>query len=445
MIKPAKNKMDAQSSKTTGDFKKERLSQGSRVGLINLGCARNLVDSQALLGTLKRKGHKIVEIENADIAIVNTCSFIEDARKESIDTILELIELKKQGKLKKVIVAGCLAQRYGADLAKELKEVDAFIGTPTLKKDGVSDQISLTPKHFAYVKICESCFNHCSFCAIPKIKGKFSSRTIESVLSEVKRLDSQGVKEINVIGQDITAYGMDIYREKSLAKLLQEMVKVTKNIQWIRLLYAFPAHMTDELIEVMATEDKICKYIDMPLQHISDDLLSSMNRNISTQGTRDLIRKIRQKIPQGSLRTTFIVGMPGETEENYQELVKFVKESQFEKMGVFVYSKEEGTDAFAMPGHVPETVKKRRMNSLMKEQQKISHLLQEKFIGRILKVLIEEQQEGSDTVFLGRSEYDAPDVDGIVYVNSTKKLKAGDFVNVKITDAYEYDLEGEAV
>ncbi len=442
MIQPSKNNIKNIPAKTTGDFRKERLSQGSRVGLINLGCARNLVDSQALLGTLKRKGHKIVEVENADIAIVNTCSFIEEARKESIDTILDLIELKKQGKLKKVIVAGCLAQRYGADLAKALKEVDAFIGTPTLKKDGLTDQVSLTPKHFAYVKICESCFNHCSFCAIPKIKGKFSSRTIESVLSEVARLDSQGVKEINIIGQDITAYGMDIYREKSLAKLLKEMAKAAKNIQWIRLLYAFPAHMTDELIDVMATEDKICKYIDMPLQHISDNLLSSMNRSITTQGTHELIRKIRQRMPQGSLRTTFIVGMPGETEENFQELTQFVQDSQFEKMGVFVYSKEEGTEAFAMPGHAAETVKKRRMNFLMKEQQKISHLIQEKFIGRILKVLVEEQQEGSDTVFLGRSEYDAPDVDGIVYVNSPKKLRTGDFVNVKITDAYEYDLEG---
>ena len=445
MISPAKNNINNFDARTTDDFKSERLSQGSRVGLVNLGCARNLVDSQALLGNLKRKGHKIVDMEKADIVIVNTCSFIEDARKESIDTILDLIELKKQGKLKKVIVAGCLVQRYGAELAKELKEVDAFIGTPTLQKDKVAEQVSLTPQHFAYVKICESCFNQCSFCAIPKIKGKFSSRTVESVLAEVRRLDERGVREINIIGQDITAYGMDIYREKSLARLLKEIVKVTKNIEWVRLLYAFPAHMTDELIEVMANEPKICKYIDLPLQHISDNILKSMNRGITTQGTIDLLKKIRQKIPLGSLRTTFIVGLPGETEENHQELMSFAKEFAFERVGVFVYSKEEGTAAHDLPGHVPETVKKRRMNALMRQQQKISRSLQERCIGRTLRVLIEERQEGDKNVFLGRSEYDAPDVDGVVYVRSPKALKAGDFVDVKITDAYEYDLGGTSV
>ncbi len=446
MISPTQNKKGSiVLPQTTDDFKRQRLFQGAKVGLINLGCARNLVDSQMLLGGLKKKGHKIVAVEKADIAVVNTCSFIEESRQESIDTILDLIELKKQGKLKKVIVAGCLAQRYGADLAKEFKEVDAFLGTPMIQKDRLLEQVSLTPKHFAYVKICESCFNQCSFCAIPKIKGKFLSRTMESVVAEVQKLDSRGVKEINIIGQDITAYGMDIYREKKLAYLLREIVRAAKNIQWIRLLYAFPAHMTDELIDVMASEEKICKYIDMPLQHISDHILKSMNRNITTQGTFDLVEKIRRRMPQASLRTTFITGLPGETKEDFAELMQFVKEYRFERVGVFIYSQEEGTAAYDLPGQVPAKIKKERMNILMAEQQKISHSLQERYIGRTLRVLVEERQEGDPQMFLGRSEYDAPDVDGLVYVHSTNELKIGEFVTVKIRDAYEYDLAGEAV
>lgn len=427
---------------TTEDFHKERLSAGQRIAVINLGCARNLVDSQEILGRLKKSGHRIVDMAHADVAIVNTCSFVADAKKESIDTIIELLELKKQGKLKKVIVAGCLAQRYGKELAEELQGIDAIVGTPSFLKNDVADQVYLTPKHFAYVKICESCYNRCSFCAIPGIKGKFSSRKIESVLEEVKRLDKAGVKEINLIGQDITAYGVDLYREKSLARLLRELVKVTDNIQWIRLLYAFPAHVTDDLIEVMANEPKICKYIDMPLQHISDNLLLSMNRGITTEKTKNLINDMRQRIPAGSLRTTFIVGMPGETEENFEELRQYVRETRFEKMGVFVYSREEGTAAFDMPRQVSEQIKKKRLNILMKEQQSISHDVQQSFVGRKLKVLIDEKEDGSEGIYLGRSEYDAPDVDGSVFVHTKRVLKPGDFVNVRITDALEYDLVG---
>jgi ribosomal protein S12 methylthiotransferase len=432
-------------TKTTKNFKDERLSLGQKVGVINLGCARNLVDSQNILGRLKKQGHRIVEVEKADIAIVNTCSFIEEARKESIDTILDLVELKNQGKLKKVIVAGCLAQRYGKELVNELKGVDAFIGTPSLSRDAQPEQYLLTPQHFAYVKICESCFNACSFCAIPKIKGKFVSRTIESIVKEIQVLDGKGVREINIIGQDITAYGMDIYREKSLAKLLKELVKVTKNIQWIRLLYAFPAHVTDELIDVIASEPKITPYIDIPLQHISDPILKAQNRNITTQGTKDLISKMRTRIKDGFIRTTFIVGMPGETEEQFQELMDYVRTSKFERVGVFVYSKEEDTAAFAMPGHVPAATKRRRMNELMALQQEISKGVQESFVGRTLRVLIDEKQEGAKDTYLGRSQYDAPEVDGVVFVSSAKPLKTGDFVDVRITDAYEYDLAGTAL
>ena len=428
--------------KTTADFQKERLNAGQKVGVINLGCARNLVDAQMMLGRLKKNGHRIVDVEQADTVIVNTCSFIAEARQESVDTILDLLELKKQGKIKKVIVAGCLAQRYGKDLTKEFKEVDAFVGTPTLQRDDNGAQLQLTPKHFAYVKICESCFNACSFCAIPKIKGKFISRTIESVVKEVQELDAKGVREINIIGQDITAYGMDIYREKSLARLLKELVKVTKNVQWIRLLYAFPAHVTDELIDVIASEEKICSYIDIPLQHVSDHILKEQNRNITTQGTWDLMKKFRSKIPNGFIRTTYIVGMPGETQADFDELRAFNQQMKFERVGVFVYSKEEDTKAASMPNHVPEKTKKERLDILMKDQQEISKKIQESFVGRRLKVLIEEKEKNSKETYIGRSEYDAPDVDGLVYVRSSKALKAGDFVMVDITDAYEYDLAG---
>jgi len=454
--------------KTTKDFQKERLSAGQKVGVINLGCARNLVDAQMMLGRLKKNGHRIVEVTQAQTVIVNTCSFIEEARQESIDTILDLLELKKTGKIKKVIVAGCLAQRYGKDLAQEFPGVDAFVGTPTLPRDNLPQQLQLTPQHFAYVKICESCFNACSFCAIPKIKGKFISRTIESIVKEVKELDARGVKEINIIGQDITAYGMDVYREKSLARLLKELVAVVKNIEWIRLLYAFPSHVTDELIDVIAREPKICKYIDMPLQHISDHILLEQNRNITTQGTIDLIRKIRSAMPIGFVRTTFITGLPGETEADFEQLRSFINDFRFERVGVFVYSKEEGTLAAKMQGQVPEKTKKARLDTLMQDQQAISSQIQKSFVGRTLKVLIEEEEKeghsrprqkhsgvtknntrfGNDRLertYIGRSEYDAPDVDGVVYVRSKTLLKAGGFVQVLITDAYEYDLAGVVV
>jgi ribosomal protein S12 methylthiotransferase len=426
---------------------------------------------------LKKNGHRITQVAQAQTVIVNTCSFIEEARKESIDAILDLIELKRKGKIEKVIVAGCLAQRYGKDLAKEFPAVDAFIGTPTLNREENPAQLQLTPSHFAYVKICESCFNTCSFCAIPQIKGKFISRAIESIVREVRELDAQGVKEINIIGQDITAYGMDVYRQRSLARLLKELVKVCKNIEWIRLLYAFPSHVTDELIAVIAREPKICKYIDMPLQHISDHILLEQNRNITTQQTVELIQKIRKAVPQGFLRTTFITGLPGETQEDFEQLRSFIKDFRFERVGVFVYSKEEGTLAARMQGQVPEKIKKARLDALMKDQQTISMEIQRSLVGRSLKVLIEEkeaptrghvpegavspgrlptkkalnvkatQRQNPDAfeTYIGRSEYDAPDVDGVVYVRSETPLKAGDFVRVMITDAYEYDLAGVTV
>lgn len=418
------------------------MTKGRNIALINLGCARNVVDSQMMLGRLPQKGHTIADLADAQVAIVNTCAFIEAAKRESIDTILDLIELKKRGRLKKIIVAGCLAQRYSRELAQEFKEIDAVIGVQKLERDKIPVQVPLTPQHFSYLKICESCYNRCRFCIIPQMKGKFVSRGMESVIEEVKQLDAKGTREINIIGQDITAYGMDIYHRQSLAELLKRITAVVKNIQWIRLLYTFPAHVTDELIDVMAGEEKICKYIDMPLQHISDHLLESMNRNITTRQTKDLIQKIRAKMPAASLRTTFIVGLPGETPEDFEELLEFVKATRFEKVGVFAYSREEGTPAYDMPRQVPDRLKRQRLDILMKAQRGISQAIQEQFIGRTVKVLMENYAQG---VYVGRTQYDAPEVDGVVDVHSPKTLPIGDFVQVKITDASEYDLAGEAL
>ena len=413
------------------------------IGIINLGCARNLVDSQNLLGRLKNKGHKIVNINEADIAIINTCSFIEAAKKETIDTILSVVELKKKGQIRKIIVAGCFAQRYGEELLEEIKEVDALLGVPIYKKDFIPQPLLLTPPYSAYVKICESCYNQCHFCAIPLIKGKFSSRTIESILAEIRQLDQQGVKEINIIGQDITAYGIDIYQKKSLAELIKRILKEIKSIEWIRLLYMFPSHVTEELLDVIASDVRICQYIDLPLQHINDHLLEKMNRGFSKKQTIDLIKLIRKKIPEASLRTTFIVGFPGETDKHFMELLAFIKEMRFHKVGAFKYSREEGTLAYHFSHQVSATKKNKRFDQLMRTQQKISRNIQHDFIGKTIKVLIDQKEPKQKNVYLGRSKHDAPEVDGMVFVNSKKELLPGDFVSVKIKDALEYDLIGE--
>ena len=423
----------------------KRVKKGQNVGVINLGCARNIVDSQTILTNLRREGHCITDVHQADIAIVNTCSFIDDAKKESIDTIIDLLEMKKEGKLKKVIVAGCLAQRYHKEIAEEFKDIDAIIGVQKLDKESLPSTELMTPSHFAYVKISESCYNHCSFCIIPKIKGKFVSRTIASVIKEIQLLDEKGVREINLIGQDITAYGMDLYKELSLARLLKEIVKVCHNIQWVRLLYAFPAHVTEDLIDVIATEDKICKYIDIPLQHISDHILKEQNRNITKQQTIDLMHKFRDKVGQSSLRTAFIVGLPGETEDDFEDLIEFVEETRFDKMGAFVYSHEEGTEAFNMANQVPDKIKHKRMNILMSKQKEISEEIQTNKIGCEFRVIIDEMQRNEKDMYIGRSEFDAPDVDGVIYIHSTDPLAGGNFVNVRIIDAYEYDLVGEII
>jgi ribosomal protein S12 methylthiotransferase len=436
------------SRRTLKELHADRIHQDKlavRVAVINLGCVRNTVDSQSMMGTFERKGHALSSVDHADVVVVNTCGFIEDAKKESLDTIVELLDLKKQGRIKKVIVAGCLAQRYAKDLLKEFKDVDAFMGVQSLSREALQAAPYLTPPHYAYVKICESCFNACSFCAIPGIKGKFASRNLEAVLADVKHLSERGVREINVVGQDVTAYGLDIYRRKALADLLKKMVDVVGPQVWLRLLYLHPAHITDELLDVIASEPRVCKYLDIPLQHVSTSILKAMNRKMTYASTVALVDKIRRRIPGAFLRTTFIVGFPGETRKDFDQLLKFIETHPFERVGVFMYSREEGTAAYDLPGRVPAAVARRRYERIMQAQQAVSARLNARFIGQTFKVLIEERVKDEMTHYMGRSEFDAPDVDGVVHVRTVKPLRIGEFAMVRVTGSMEYDLEGDAV
>ncbi len=410
-----------------------------KLGIITLGCPRNLVDAESLLGRLDSKGYAITEdIADADVALVNTCAFIEDARRESVDAILDLIELKKQGKLKKIIVHGCLAQRYKDRLRKELPEIDAFVGSLGLNHE--QRRFALTPKHYAYLKICEGCVNNCSYCVIPGIKGKLESLDEEAIIRKVKGFNREKISELNIIGQDITGYGMDLKGKSGLNGLLKKIVDNSPDIGWLRLLYLNPERVSDELLGLIKDEKRICKYIDLPIQHINDRILRLMKRRITGKEIIALIRKVRKAVPGVALRTSLIVGFPSETEHEFRELLSFVKESGFERLGVFVYSREQGTPAYNFKGQVPAKKKQERFDIIMSEQQKISALVNDRFLGKSLPVLIEHKEDGA---YIGRSEYDAPEVDGIVYVNSGKPLKAGEFVKVKITDTLEYDLVGE--
>jgi len=416
----------------------------SKIHLINLGCVRNLVDAQGILGRLAQKGFEVVDLKDADTLMINTCGFIKDAKQESIDAILEAVDFKKQGAIKRLIVTGCLSQRYADDLKKEFPEVDAFVGVQELLKDAVLAQVPLTPDYMAYLKICESCFNHCAFCVIPQIKGAFASRTRESLRQEIALIDERGVKELNIIGQDTTAYGMDLYGKKVLADMLREVSRQVQGIHWIRLLYTFPAHVTDELLDVVAQEPKLCKYIDVPFQHISDSLLSRMNRNFSSDQSRALVENIRKRVPGVRIRSAFIVGLPGEGEREFGELLDFLRWARFDRAGVFSYSPEEGTPAARMGGQVSQTVKKQRYDQAMALQQEISAQLNERLIGNELEVLI-EGFDADQKRYFGRSEFDAPEVDGLVYVRTTRGrvLTPGTFERVRITGAFEYDLVGE--
>ncbi|MBL7081517.1 MAG: MiaB/RimO family radical SAM methylthiotransferase [Candidatus Omnitrophica bacterium] len=409
-----------------------------KVGILSLGCARNLIDSEIFLGRLKTKDYEIVKIEDAQTAIINTCTFIKEAKEESIDRILDLIQLKKEGRLKKIIVCGCLVQRYKERLSKELPEVDAFVGVPTFNHSPCHYRLS--PDYYAYVKICEGCLSNCSFCIIPKIK-KFASRAIESILCEIKELDLKGCREINIIGQDITTYGRDLYQRFKLTELLKEITRITKNIKWVRLLYLSPERITDDLIKLIADSEKIVKYVDLPLQHVNNRILRLMGRATTKKQIYELIDKIRRTISNVVLRTSLIVGFPTETEEEFLELLNFIKEVRFERLGAFIYSQEEGTVAAQLEGQIPQRVKERRFNMIMSAQQEVARKLNQRFLGRDLDVLIEEKKEPH--LFLGRSQYDAPEVDGLVWVKSREDLEVGSFQKTRIIDAWEYDLVGE--
>ena len=411
-----------------------------KVGILSLGCPRNLVDSESILGRINAKGYSVVDMNKADIGIINTCAFIEDAKKESIDAILDLLELKKEGRLERVIVYGCLSQRYKEQLSREFPEVDAFVGRVSLNHE--TRRYPLTPAHFAYLKICESCVNNCSFCIIPKIKGRFQSLDMDSVLRKVEGFNKQGVSELNIIGQDITGFGMDLYKRPRLSWLLREILKKATDIDWIRLLYLYPNRISEELLELISSEKKFCKYIDLPIQHINQRILSLMNRDTTKEETIKLIAKIRKIIPGVVLRTSIIAGFPSETEKEFKELLRFLKEVRFERLGAFIYSREENTPAYGFQGQIPEKIKIERFDAIMSLQREVSSEVNSRMIGQIIDVLIDEEENGS---YLGRSQYDAPEVDGLVYVRSKQKLKAGDFVKVKINDTLEYDLIGEVV
>jgi len=408
-----------------------------KIGILSLGCPRNLVDSEGILGRLNSKGYPIVDLEEADVGIVNTCAFIEDAQKESIEAVMGLIGLKKKGKLKKIIVSGCLTQRYKDALIKELPEVDAFTGRVSLGYD--RQVFPIASRHYRYLKICESCVNRCSYCVIPKIKGRFQSLDMESVLDKVENFNRAGISELNIVGQDITGYGLDLYGKIRLVELLSRISRKAKDIGWIRLLYMHPSRISDELLDLIKDDPKICKYIDLPIQHINNRILKLMNRNISKKDIFGLIEKIRDRIPAAVLRTSLIVGFPSETEKEFEELLQFVRDIKFERLGAFIYSREDGTPAADFKNQVPLKVKQERLNRVMLQQQEVSADINKRLLGRIMDVLIDEQEEGR---YLGRSQHDAPEVDGLVYIGSERKLKPGEFVKVKIEDTLEYDLVG---
>lgn len=437
-----------------------------KINIVSLGCARNLVDSEVMAGVLRQAEYEVVsEAAEADIVLVNTCSFIDAAKEESIDAILEVAKLKEEGRLRTLVVAGCLPQRYADDLARELPEVDLFIGTgevpriaeilkshrpnkkrlyvglPSYLYDHATPRLRATASHTAFVKVSEGCDHKCAFCIIPELRGPHRSRAIASVVDEATALARDGVKEINLIAQDLSAYGRDRRDGTTLYGLLRELDTVP-GVEWIRLLYAYPNFLDDALLDLIRESRKICKYIDIPFQHASRRVLTRMRRGKSGSAVREAIAKLRGAIPGITLRTSMIVGFPGETEEDFRELLDFVEEAEFERLGVFKYSTEEGTAAALMERQVPEDVKERRWQELMELQAEISRKKNEALIGTVSRVIIESFDGGSG-MHLGRTQAHAPEVDGAVYVTGKGDIRPGDFVNVKITQAQDYDLIGE--
>jgi ribosomal protein S12 methylthiotransferase len=427
-----------------------------KINIVTLGCSKNLVDSEVMLTQLKGNGLNAVhesKKHDANIIIVNTCGFIENAKQESIDTILQYAEAKQEGYIDKLYVTGCLSQRYKDDLEKEIPAVDAYFGTMELplllkrfnadyKHELIGERITTTSKHYSYLKIAEGCDRPCSFCAIPLMRGKHVSKSIEDLVKEAKSLAKAGTKELLLIAQDLTYYGLDLYNKRNLADLLRHLSDI-EGIDWIRLHYAFPAGFPMDVLDVMAERPNICKYLDMPLQHGSTKILKLMRRGITREKTEELIHTIREKIPGIAIRTTLIAGHPGETEEDFADMLDFVEKSRFDRLGIFAYSHEENTHAYSMQDDVPDEIKQERANIVMETQAGISYELNQAKIGKTFKVLIDRKEGGN---FIGRTEFDSPEVDNEVLIDAKKNyVRTGDFANIKIHDASEFDLYGDVV
>lgn len=433
---------------------------------VSLGCDKNLVDTEMMLGLLQRKGYTFTEEEEkADIVVVNTCCFIGDAKEESIQILLEMAERRKEGRLKALIAAGCLAQRYREEIQKEIPEVDALVGTTAIEEivsaveevlagNGINhyaalnkaplsirDRVVTTGGHYAYLKIAEGCGKHCTYCIIPKVRGDYRSVPMEELTAQAKALAEQGVRELILVAQETTLYGVDLYGEKRLPELLHRLAEIS-GIYWIRLLYCYPEEITEELIETIAKEPKVCHYLDIPIQHAADEVLRRMGRRTNQEELRSRIGQLRERIPDICLRTTLISGFPGETQEDFEELYRFVNEMEFDRLGVFPYSQEEDTPAAILPDQIEESVKEARRDELMELQQAIAFEKAEDMAGRELTVMIEGKVVDED-VYVARTYRDAPDVDGYLFVNTTASLMSGDFVRVLVTDSNEYDLIGE--
>jgi len=438
--------------------------QSIRVGMVSLGCPKNQVDAEILLALLKKGGYELTnDAGNADVVIINTCGFIESAKQESIDNILEFCELKKEGKLRCVVVTGCLAQRYQDEIAKEIPETDVILGigsnteiVSAIERALAGEKVALygdkldlplegerilsTLPYYAYLKIAEGCSNGCTYCAIPMIRGKFRSREMANIIAEAKELAEKGVKELVIVAQDTTRYGEDLYGESKLPELLEELCKI-EGLVWIRTLYCYPERITDRLLDVMAREDKLVKYLDIPVQHCSGSVLRAMNRSGDRESLTTLMKRIRQKVPGISLRTTLIAGFPGETKADFAELMEFVHEIEFERLGCFAYSAEEGTKAAEMENQISEKMKQRRADHIMEQQMFINEKKNRAELGKVKKTIVEGYDRYGG-IYFGRTESDAPDIDGKIFFHSENKLKMGEFVNVVVDDVLDYDLIG---
>lgn len=425
----------------------------NKINVVTLGCSKNVYDSEVLMGQLKANNKEVVHEEEGNIVVINTCGFIANAKEESINTILEYVQKKEDGVVDKVFVTGCLSERYKPDLQKEIPNVDEYFGTSELpgllkalgadyKHELIGERLTTTPKNYAYLKIAEGCDRPCSFCAIPIMRGKHKSKSIEDLVTESEKLAAKGVKELILIAQDLTYYGLDLYKKRNLAELLEALVKI-EGIEWIRLHYAFPAGFPMDVLDVMNREPKVCNYLDIPLQHISDRILKSMRRGTTEAKTTKLLQEFRAAVPEMTIRTTLIVGYPGETEEDFETLKNWVVAMRFERLGCFTYSHEENTHAFSLIDDVPEETKQERANIIMEIQSQISWELNQKKVGETFRCII-DRKEGN--YFIGRTEFDSPDVDNEVLIDAAKHyVKHGEFVNVKITEAADFDLYGEPV